>query len=133
MSKRKIIPYKKHLIEKAKLLRKNATYSEKLLWRYLRGKQILGFRFDRQKPIDKYIVDFYCDELNLVIEIDGITHNNKKEEDIRRQNELENLGLIILRFNAFEVINNLKGVLELIHDWIKKYNQPSPTPSKEGN
>ena len=133
MTKKTIIPYQNHLIEKAKSLRKNATYSEKLLWRYLRGNQILGFRFDRQKPHDKFIVDFYCNELKLVIEIDGITHNDKEEYDQKRQNRLEELGLKVLRFNALGIVHNLHGVLKLIHSWINENNIPSPNPSKEGN
>jgi len=133
MSKRTIIPYQKHLLEKARNLRKNATYSEKLLWRYLKGKKLLGFRFDRQKPINKYIVDFYCSDLKLVIEIDGISHFNRNDSDINRQKKLEELGLILMRFNALDVVNNINGVLESIHDWIFIHNRPSPGPSKEGN
>ena len=75
--KTKIIPYNPKLKRYARELRKTMTLSEVLLWKELKQKQILGYDFDRQRPIDEYIVDFYCKELNLAIEIDGITHHNR--------------------------------------------------------
>ena len=75
------IHYNPDLKQRSKELRKNATYSEKLLWKHLRSRQLLGYQFMRQKPIYNYIVDFYCSALKLVIEIDGITHNDKQEYD----------------------------------------------------
>jgi very-short-patch-repair endonuclease len=66
------------LKEYARELRKNATFTERLLWKYLRAGQLNGYRFLRQKPIDEYIVDFFCERLKLVIEIDGETHNDKE-------------------------------------------------------
>lgn len=133
MKKKRIIPYQPHLVEKARQLRNNTTYSEKLLWKYLRNKQLYGYDFDRQKPIDKYIVDFFCNELMLVIEIGGITHENKLEEDNIRQESLERLGLSILRFNALDVVNNTVGVIEVIEQWIQKNKTPTPFPSQEGS
>ena len=93
MKKKIIIPYKHNLVEKARQLRNNATFSAKLLWKHLKGKQIAGYDFDCQKPINKYIVDFFCKELMLVIEVDGITHNDKMDYDFKRQNDLERFGL----------------------------------------
>lgn len=95
MVKRKIIPYNPRLKELAKKLRKQGILSEVLLWKELKGKKLLGYDFHRQKPIDEYIVDFYCAELNIVIEIDGSSHNDKFENDIIRQNKLEELGLTV--------------------------------------
>jgi very-short-patch-repair endonuclease len=118
MKKKEIIPYKHTLVEKARQLRNNATFSEKLLWKYLKGKQILGYDFDRQKPIDKYIVDFFCNELMLVIEVDGITHDDKVNYDFKRQNDLERYGIKVLRFNALEVVQNIQSVIEAIYCWI---------------
>ena len=132
MKKKKIIPYEHHLVEKAKKLRNNSTYSEKLLWKCLRAKQFYGFDFDRQKPIDKYIVDFFCNELMLVIEIDGITHGDKQKYDRYRQKRLEDLDLSVLRYNALEVVNNIQGVLKDIELWVDQ-NRPTPNPSQEGN
>ena len=70
----KIIPYNPKLKPLARKLRKNSTLSEILLWKQIKGKK-LGCEFHRQVPINNYIVDFYCHELNLVIEIDGDSHN----------------------------------------------------------
>jgi len=70
----KIVPYNPELKSLAKELRRNMTLSEVLLWNELRKKQMLGFDFDRQRPIYNFIVDFYCKELSLAIEIDGDTH-----------------------------------------------------------
>ena len=132
MKKKVIIPYKGNLVEKARQLRNNASFSERLLWKHLKGKQIAGYDFDRQKPIDKYIVDFFCNELKLVIEIDGITHNDKMNYDFKRQNDLEMFGLNVLRFNALEVVQNTQGVLDEIYCWINENRRPTPSPSQEG-
>ena len=112
------IYYNPILKQRAKELRNNATFSERLLWKYLKGKQLLGYQFIRQKPIDQYIVDFYCSKLKIIIEIDGITHNDKQDYDMRRENRLRNLGLIILRFDGYYVIENITGVLEVISNKI---------------
>ena len=72
MKRKRIFQYNSKLKERARYLRSNGTLSEVLLWRHLKGKQMLGFDFDRQKPIDNYIVDFFCNELMLAIEIDAI-------------------------------------------------------------
>ncbi len=109
------IYYNPKLKEKARQLRNNSTFSERMLWKYLKCRQMRGYQFMRQKPIDNYIVDFYCSKLRLVIEIDGITHNYKVEYDNKRQKKLEDLGLRILRFNALYVINSIKHVLGIIY------------------
>jgi len=77
-----------------------------------------GFDFDRQKPIDKYIVDFFCNELMLVIEIDGESHNEKNEYDKHRQKRLELLGIRFLRFYDIDIKKNMNGVLSTIENWI---------------
>ena len=91
MKRKTIIPYDPKLKDLARQLRKNSTLSEVLLWNYLKGKQMLGYDFDRQKLIDNYIVDFFCNELMLAIEIDGDTHNDKIDKDEFRQKKLEGL------------------------------------------
>lgn len=105
MKKHKIIPYHPKLLALAKELRKNMTLSEILLWQKLKGKQMLGYDFDRQKPIDNYIVGFYCRELRLAIEIGGESHHHeyRHESDIKRQKRLEHLGVQFLRFDDIEV------------------------------
>ena len=130
--KRKIIPYNPELKQLARELRKNMTLSEVLLWNELKNKQILGYDFDRQRPIGNFIVDFYCKELSLAIEIDGDTHIYKYDYDDERQHSLENLGVNFIRFEDIEVKKNMNNVLRVLEDWIKR-NQPTPNPSEEGN
>ncbi len=103
MNRKTILPYNRNLKERARYLRNNSTLSEVLLWKYLKGKQRLGYDFDRQKPIDNYIVDFFCNELLLAIEIDGISHDEKIAYDERREQRLRSLGLEILHFADGEV------------------------------
>jgi release factor glutamine methyltransferase len=112
MKRKKIIPYNPNLKEFARQLRENSTLSEVLLWKHLKGKQMLNYDFDRQKPIDDYIVDFFCNELMLAIEIDGDTHNYKFEEDITRQKRLENLGIRFLRFTDRDVKQNIEVIAQ---------------------
>src|SRR3989337_2035416 len=134
MKRKVIIPYKPKLKEVARRLRKNGTLSEVLLWRYLKGKQLLGYDLDRQKPIDNYIVDFFCNELMLAIEIDGCSHNEKSEEDRIRQAKLESLGIRFLRFYDSDIKKNIQGVSWVIEDWIREHTTlPTPSPYKEGN
>ena len=117
-SKIKIIPYNSDLKELAKDLRKNMTLSEVLLWNKLKKKNMMGFDFDRQRPIDNFIVDFYCPDLMLAIEIDGSSHNDKIEYDEQRQKRLESFNVSILRFTDLEVKKNLAGVVDTIAYWI---------------
>jgi very-short-patch-repair endonuclease len=131
--KRKIIPYDPKLKQLARELRNNSTPSEVLLWKHLKGKQIRGYDFHRQKPLDQYIVDFFCSELMLAIEIDGDSHDYKEREDQRRQNRLESLGVRFLRFYDHDVKQNMEGVLTTIQQWIKEHTPPSGHPSQEGN
>lgn len=135
MNRREIIPYNPKLKELARKLRKNMTFSEVLLWQELKGKQMLGFDFDRQRPIDEYIVDFYCKDLKLAIEIDGNYHyhDDQPEKDKLRQVRLEFLGVHFLRFDDADVKNNIKWVLNEIYNWIKENSEPTPNPSQEGN
>ena len=116
----KIIPYNPILVSRARKLRKNSTFSEILLWNYLKGKQLLGYDFDRQKPIDNYIVDFYCKELQLALEIDGESHAMKEDVDKKRDQRLNYLGVAVLRFEDLVVIYDTECVLNQIEDWIKK-------------
>ena len=129
---RKIIPYNPELKALARELRRNMTLSEVLLWNELKQKQILGCDFDRQRPIGNFIVDFYCKELSLAIEIDGDTHIYRYDYDDERQTSLEKLGVHFLRFEDIEVKKNMTNVLRVIEDWVQK-NKPTPDPYGEGN
>jgi len=103
-------------------LRKNITKAEKLVWEKVRKKQILGLRFRRQHPIDKYIVDFYCHPARLVVEIDGDIHlkPENKELDKIRNKDLENLDLMVIRFTNKQVFENLDEVVNAITSTIVK-------------
>ncbi len=129
----KIIPYNQNLKALAKELRQNMTLSEVLLWNELSGKKMHGFDFDRQRPIDNFIVDFYCKELNLAIEIDGDSHDYKYEEDLKRQEKLESLGVLFLRFLDVDVKKDMNNVLREIEHWVLEHKGPTPSPSKEGS
>lgn len=106
----KIIPYRPELKELARTLRKNLTFSEVILWQKIR-KRALGVQFHRQVPMLDYIVDFYCHEIGLAIEIDGSSHNHKYLYDAKRQGRLEKEGVKFIRFTDKEVENELFHVL----------------------
>src|SRR5512143_903044 len=112
--KRQIIPYNPLLKEKARKLRHNMTFSEVKLWNELKNGKMLGYDFDRQRPIGNYIVDFYCKDLTLALEVDGITHlyEDAVLKDKKRQDELEMLGVKFLRFDALLVVNKVEGVVK---------------------
>jgi very-short-patch-repair endonuclease len=113
-------------------LRKNMTHAEVLLWTKLGRKQMLGYDFDRQRPIAEYIVDFYCKTLRLAIEIDGWSHALKARRDVARQRRLEQLGVKFLRFTEKEVVRDVQAVADQIEMWIRKATAPTPTPSRGG-
>ncbi len=115
------IYYNPKLKQLARNLRNNSTLSEVLLWDMLKKRQMLGYQFMRQKPIGNFIVDFYCSNLKLIIEIDGETHDYKLTEDVERQQWLEQYGLTVLRFDDLEIKKDMETVLRSIEGWIKKY------------
>ncbi len=96
------------------------TLGEVLLWNQLKRKKLLGYDFDRQRPINHFIVDFYCKELKLAIEVDGSYHYSTKARmnDKRRQRRLESLGVKFLRFDDSDVRNDVGGVVGVIKEWI---------------
>jgi len=125
MPKRKLIPYAKNLKEKSRQLRNNSTLAEILLWNQLKGRKFKGYQFLRQKPLDNYIVDFFCYRLMLAIEIDGISHNEKEDYDEKRQSHLETYGIHFLRFQERDVLKNMDGVLTRLEAWIDEYEKKS--------
>jgi very-short-patch-repair endonuclease len=131
----KKLPYNPNLKEKARELRKSGNLSEVLLWNKLKKGQMLGFDFTRQQIIGDYIVDFHCPKLNLVIEIDGESHDFKGAYDEKRDVFLKSLGLEVLHFKDIDVKKSLDDVLKQIEFWIKG-NTPSAnadTPLRKGN
>ena len=115
------IYYDKRLKNKSRKLRNNSTLAEILLWNELKGRKMLGYQFMRQKPIYKYIVDFYCSKLKLVIQIDGTSHYGKGEKDKKRQIELEELGLSFLRFDDLDIKFKMDTVISDIKKWIEDH------------
>ena len=105
--------YDKNLKPLARNLRQSGNLAEVLLWKELKKKK-LGYQFLRQRPVNKYIVDFYCHTLNLAIEIDGVSHDSKVEADIIRQNMLELKGIRFLRFSDADVRYNIESVVREI-------------------
>ncbi len=99
------------------------TFSEVKLWNELKNDKMLDYDFDRQRMIGKYIVDFYCKDLNLVIEVDGITHEEEKVilKDAIRQRDLDAAGVKFLRFNALLVVNKVEAAVKDIAAWIIDY------------
>ncbi|MEP5612165.1 MAG: DUF559 domain-containing protein [Cyclobacteriaceae bacterium] len=122
------LPYNMGLKEFSRLLRNNSTLSEVLLWQDLRAGQIEGFKFNRQKPLGSYIVDFYCRKLNLVIEVDGESHFHDQAplRDVERQKILEGLGLSFLRFDDLDVKRNKAFVLSEIYHFIEEWKERNP-------
>ncbi|MGZ4117387.1 MAG: endonuclease domain-containing protein [Bacteroidia bacterium] len=112
------IEYNLDLKTNSRLLRNNSTLSEVLLWKKIRAGNMMGFKFNRQKLLGNYIVDFYCKALNLVIEIDGSSHDNKYEKDLIRQIELEKLGVTLIRFTDLQVKKDMNNVIRGIEMWI---------------
>ena len=118
--RREIVFYNPKLKERARELRNNPTPMEKQLWIYLKGKQLEGFDFHRQKPINNFIIDFYCSELKLAIEVDGSIHIGREQEDKERQEIIEHFGISFLRFTNDQVKNNIEVVIQTIKIWIKE-------------
>ena len=96
------------------------TDAERFLWKYIRKRQLEGYRFRRQYPIGVYIVDFVCLDQKLIIELDGSQHQNNNEYDTTRSQYLELQGFKIIRFWNNQVLNEIEGVLETIYIFLKE-------------
>ncbi|MDA8431295.1 MAG: endonuclease domain-containing protein [Geobacteraceae bacterium] len=110
------LPYSRNLKQPSRDLRKGMTEAEQRLWPYLRGRQILGIQFYRQKPLGPYIVDFYAPAARLVIELDGSQHyeEDHARRDADRDANLSSQGLSVLRFDNLHVLQETEAVLEEI-------------------
>ena len=120
----KTLPYNPSLKDRAKALRRAGNLSEVLLWNQIKNKNFLNLDFDRQKIIGNYIVDFYCPEKQLILEIDGSSHDNKYFYDAKRQARLEEIGIRFLRFDDMEVKKNVQHVLRVIENYIDEFEKP---------
>ena len=135
MQKRKIIPYNPNLKELARQLRNNSTKAEIILWQKLKGKQMYGYDFHRQKPIDNYIIDFFCHELMLGIEVDGYSHQIIEvfNKDVKKEGVMNMLGIHILRFSDEQVLKDTDNVIRAIERYIVNFEEHTPDPSQEGS
>jgi len=104
------LPFNSKLRDRARELRKNMTEPEKKMWFKILSNKQTEYRFLRQKPIAHFIVDFYCSELRLVVEIDGDSHAEQVKYDAERTNILEGHGLQVIRYENSEVLHNIEGV-----------------------
>jgi len=120
-----MLPFNKKLKPFARNLRSTMTDAEQLIWSKIRRKQIGDLHFYRQKNIGHYIVDFYCPKGKLIVEIDGGQHyeNEGMKKDRARDRYLQMLGFAVLRFSDVDVLKNIDGVIERIHEHLK-----SPLP-----
>lgn len=115
--------YNKRLQPYANRLRKEMTKSEACLWKYaLKSRKMCGYMFSRQRPVLRYIADFMCKELKLIIELDGVTHDLEEvfEKDLIRQKELEEAGFTVIRFTDGDVLNAMDDVIYIIKNKIKE-------------
>ena len=114
------IYYNPKLKELARQLRNNATKSEIKVWQQLKGKRMYGYDFHRQKPIDNYIVDFFCNKLKLAIECDGYSHQLPEvwEKDVKKEQRLNELGVTVLRFSDDMIMNDISNVIRCIENYI---------------
>ena|SRR5690606_1992839 len=118
------------VFKKAAMLRSSMTPAEKHLWTRLRKNQLNGFRFRSQHPISEFVVDFYCHEAKLVVEVDEAYHENQiqKEYDENRDYILKEFGLKVLRFTDRQVIGETQSVLQTILDHLTKNDSISIDP-----
>ncbi len=123
--------YNRNLKEFARKLRNNSTLAEVVLWeKVLRKKQLRGYSFLRQRPIENYIVDFFCKDLKLIVELDGEIHKFRKSKDIERDNNLKENGYSIIRFDNEDIMLGLPNVIKTLGAFIDEFenNKMNITP-----
>jgi len=113
-------------LEKRRKLRNNMTKAEKLLWEELRKRQIDGHKFRRQFSVAGFVVDFYCPELKLAVEVDGASHDDNQEYDAERTDVLNSYGIDVVRYRNKEVFGNIVGVLDDLLEQVKQRREPPP-------
>jgi very-short-patch-repair endonuclease len=107
------MPYDRHdpSLHRARRLRKDSTTPERLLWGQLRNRRLAGLKFRRQQPLGHYVLDFYCEEHCLAIELDGDSHIGQAAKDFERQRWIQSQGVRVLRFGNDEIIREMDSVL----------------------
>ncbi len=116
------LPYRRLMVARARSLRRNSTDAEKRLWSALRNRRFEGIRFRRQVILGRYVADFCSANPKLVVELDGIQHEEQQSYDEVRTRYLEREGYLVLRFWNGEVLAHLDGVLEVIAEKIRELN-----------
>jgi len=121
--KRKIIPYNPSLKEFARQLRNASTKAEVVLWQKLKRRQMYGYDFDRQKPIDNYMLDFFCYDLMLGIEVDGYSHEFLEvyNKDVIKETKMNEFGITVLRFSDYQVMKDTENVIRTIEQYILEF------------
>lgn len=111
--------------EKRRELRRNQTYTEQIVWTHLRNRRMLGYKFRRQYSVDCFIIDFYCPELKLAVEIDGSVHDNQEQQkyDRERQSYIERFGIEFIRIRNEEILGNANKAFERLEAKIKELEQ----------
>jgi very-short-patch-repair endonuclease len=120
--------YNRRLKNFARHMRKKGTKAEASLWKYgLRAGKMRGYRFRRQRPVFNYIADFMCKELKLIVEVDGITHQDEEQiaRDRQKNLDLNDAGFSVLRFTDEMVLNRIDLVLIEIDSWIQRNEEDS--------
>ena len=121
-----------NLKSKARVLRKSMTETEKILWSHIRRRKLHGMYFRRQHPYGIYILDFYCFEANLVIEIDGMIHLSRRDYDVERTKYLQSSGLKVIRFKNKDIETRIEWVLGKINTCFNELPTSQPSPRSEG-
>src|SRR6476469_2378423 len=117
------------LVQTARELRSSATDAERLLWRFVRNRQLSGYRFRRQVPLGPYVADFVCLRARLIVEIDGSQHDERLLDELERTQHLARLGYRVIRFWNNEVLQQTEAVLEsILEALMQACPHPSPLP-----
>jgi len=114
----------------ARTLRKRQTISEKIFWELIRDRKFMDLKFRRQHVIEGFVLDFYCHEIKLGIEIDGEIHKRRKDYDRIRQAIIESEGITILRVTNKQISDNKRSIINKMKNIIGK--RPLPLPLGEG-
>jgi len=122
--------FKPRNTDRARKLRNEATPAKRELWKYLSRRQVAGRKFSRQMPIGRYFGDFVCRELQLVVELDGLSHDSQQSYDEDRTTYLERNGYRVIRFNNGDIFENIEGVVIEIEKVLTELDGPTPDPSR---
>jgi very-short-patch-repair endonuclease len=116
----------------ARQLRKDETKAEKLVWETIRGRKLMGLKFRRQHVVQGFVLDFYCQEARLGIEIDGSVHYKRKEYDRLRQDIIESKGINVIRIKNRQILGNKSSILETVRKAVADQLPPLPACRQAG-